>query len=260
MNTKRKPEKTQPKNPHGLTINQHVLPAKTIERFAGTDGSVSVFFKGGLEKGKTKRLWPNNPVFCANRVWNHRSEVIAKTTYEDPFQDLADRIIAGTIQVLNSEDTITVTCFWGLWATRFLARKDPPMDKLAVGVTGIESQDLREQLERAGALFISPGGKLSGRDLADMNIQKRIDKVLMDNRHWVWRILEAQSSEFIVPDCPSVLYIPISPQVALLANQPVKTKILLNSTEVENLNRTLYQVADRYIFAKSLNPGTTLWT
>ena len=113
-------------NPHGLTINQHVLPVKTIERFAGVDRRVAVIFKEGRRSSEIDRLSPKNILFCAKRVWNQRSEDIAKKTYEDPFQDLAERVIAGTTQCLDPKDNVIATCFFGLWVTRFLARKAPP--------------------------------------------------------------------------------------------------------------------------------------
>ena len=35
-------EKTQPRNPYKLTVEQHVIPVRTIKRFAGPDGMVEV--------------------------------------------------------------------------------------------------------------------------------------------------------------------------------------------------------------------------
>lgn len=261
LNTKRKPEKTQPKNPHALTINQHVLPVKTIQRFAGVDGRVAVIFKEGRRRGEIARVSPKDNLFCAKRVWNQRSEDITKKTYEDPFQDLAERVIAGITQFLDPKDNVTATCFWGLWATRFLARKNPPHDKPVFGVTGIESQDLREQIERAGASFVSPGGTLSGRHLADMNIQQGIDLVSMKYSNLSWRIVEAQESEFIVPDGPGdIPYLPITPTIALLANaRQVHGKAYLRGEDVIWVNKDLFNAADTYLFTNAL-PGTTLWT
>ena len=260
LNTKRRSEKTQPMNPHGLTINQHVLPVKTIERFAGVDRRVAVIFKEGRRSSEIDRLSPKNILFCAKRVWNQRSEDIAKKTYEDPFQDLAERVIAGTTQCLDPKDNVIATCFFGLWVTRFLARKAPPQDKPVFGVTGIESQDLRERLERGRVSFVNPDRTISGRHLADMEIQKGIDKILMDYANWSWGIVEAQELEFVVPDCPGVMYLPISPMIALLANdQQFHGKACFSGKEVKRLNKVLFGVTNRYLFANSL-PGTTLWT
>ena len=64
-----------------------------------------------------------------------------KNSYEDPFQELAERIILGNVQALDPNDSLTVTLFWGLWWARFQARLDPPEDKPVFGVTGIESKD-----------------------------------------------------------------------------------------------------------------------
>lgn len=205
-------------------------------------------------------LHPKDNLFCAKRVWNQRSEDITKITYEDPFQDLAERVIAGITQFLDLKDNVTATSFWGLWVTRFLARKNPPQDKPVFGVTGIELQDDRERLERRRAVFVNSDRTISGRHLADMEIQKGIDKILMDYANWSWGIVEAQELEFVVPDCPRVMYLPISPKIALLANdQRFQGKAYLSGKNVKELNKVLFGVTNRYLFANSL-PGTTLWT
>jgi hypothetical protein len=184
-----------------------------------------------------------------------------KKIYEDPFQELAERILTGESSSLNSKDTETATCFWGLWASRFLAQKEPPEDIPVVGVTGIESQDLREQLERGHALFINPDGTISGRNKAGLDIQKGIDQILLDYANWSWGIVEAKESEFIVPDCPCVMYLPISPKIAMLANdQQFHGKAYFSVEDVKGLNKALFSVTKRYLFAHSINLGTALWT
>lgn len=260
--SKRKPEKTQKKNRHQLTRNQHVLPEKIIERFADTDGHVAVFFKEGRRRGEFVRLpYKEKGLFCAKRVWNQGSEDTTKTTYEDPFQELAKRIIVGTTQVLDSKDNITATCFWGLWTSRFQARKNPPQDKPVFGVSGIEDQDLRERIERAGGMFINPDRTIPGRVIAGWNIQKITDQTLMQNPNLAWWIVEAQELEFIVPDNPGgIPYLPVSPKIALLALlTQTRGKAYFSKKAVTLLNQDLFHAADTYVFANSM-PGTTLWT
>lgn len=255
---KRKAEKTQQGNPHGLTIQQHVLPARSIDRFAGDDGCVSVFFKEGPKKGKTARLAPRNPLFCAERVWDQRSENIMKKVYEDPFQDLAERINSGETQSLGKQDNITATGFWGLWKARFLAKSNPPKDKQAVDCTGIESQELREIIEKNHGVVINPDGTLPGSALAGMEIQKLIDRVFMRFGNRVWSISEALESEFIVPDNPCLLYIPISCKICLqVDDQNLDGETFLTKENLTIINKSLSEVASRYIFANSFNQDFT---
>lgn len=68
MNQRKKGDNTQKKNPHGLTKNQHVLPKRSIERFAGVDGLVSVFFKEGKRRSEVDRIHPKRELFCVPRV------------------------------------------------------------------------------------------------------------------------------------------------------------------------------------------------
>jgi hypothetical protein len=70
-------------NLHGLTIKGHVVPVASLRRFAGPTGFVSVLRR---EWPSPKSLRPTNPMFCADRAWNHRSENVLKKSIEEPFQ------------------------------------------------------------------------------------------------------------------------------------------------------------------------------
>jgi hypothetical protein len=253
MIRKRKAEKTQLGNPHGLTRKQHVLPVRSIERFSGKDGCVSVLFKEGRERGIFKRIPPKNGMFWAERVWDQRSEVIMKKVYEDPFQELAERIISGKIQSIGPDDNITATVFWGLWRARFQTKLEPPEDRPAIGCTGIESKDLREKMEKNHCMFINPDGTLPGRAIAGMNIQKLVDRTLMELENCNWAIAVAEESEFIVPDLPYFLYVPITPTLCLIGlNQKADPKITIDKNEVGELNKRLLNTADFFVFARDL--------
>ena len=255
MIRKRKAEKTQLGNPHGLTRKQHILPVRSIERFSGKDGCVSVLFKEGQERGISKRIPPKEGIFWAERVWDQRSEVIMKKVCEDPFQELAERIITGKIQSIGPDDNITATVFWGLWRARFQSKLNPPEVRPAIDCcTGIESKDLRETIEKKHGMFINPDGTLPGRAIAGMDIQKLIDRTLMEFENWNWAIAAAEEPEFIVPDCPRFMYIPISPKKSLLASdQNFNGTINLTRENMAVINKSLFEVAEKYIFGNSIN-------
>jgi hypothetical protein len=80
-------DKPQKGNPHRLTVNQHVYPAWSIERFADTTGKVEVWLR---RSDKTFRASPDNPLFCARRTWDQRAESGYMKAIEDEFQILAD--------------------------------------------------------------------------------------------------------------------------------------------------------------------------
>lgn len=257
---RRKPEKTQPGNPHGLTLNQHILPARSIERFADPKGCVYVLFKNRPTQGSIP-VSPKDPLFCAKRAWDQRSEIITKKVYEDPFQELAERIVSGETQSLaRPKDNITATAFWGLWRARFLANSSPPEDKTVIGCTGIESKDLRESIEKNLGLFINPDSTIPGRAIAGQTIQKSIDCILMELENLEWVIAETKESEFIVSDHPYIFYIPISPKKCLipftpsiLQTQNLKRKVYLGRERVVAMNKSQIEVSDTYVFSRSID-------
>ena len=57
-------EKTRPKNPNRLTVNQHVFPLKTMEQFAQV-GRVSVHL---IARSEVLSAKPSNALFCACRL------------------------------------------------------------------------------------------------------------------------------------------------------------------------------------------------
>src|SRR5580700_8963929 len=66
-----KAERTRSRNPNSLTINQHVFPSKSIERFTNQSGNVSVH---DLLRAKVFSAKPQNAIFCARRAWDERTE------------------------------------------------------------------------------------------------------------------------------------------------------------------------------------------
>ena len=250
---RQKPEKTQPGNPHGLTLKQHILPARSIERFSGTDGCVSVLFKNRPSPQKSIRVKPDNDLFCANRVWDHGSEISCKTSFEDPFQELAERILSGITTTIVGKDKFIVDSFYGLWEERSIYNLNPISDVPLNGVIAVErelSKDEQEFLEKNNVSFVKPDLTFSGRDLTGDMIAMRINLYRKELEGMSWSIVRTSEGEFFVPNAPKFHYVPISPTVSLIAGYP---NALIGKEETGRINGHLYGSTDSYIFAKDFS-------
>lgn len=250
---KRNAEKTQPGNPHGLTRKQHVLPARSIERFTRSDGYVSVLLKNRPDHTKSIRVSPDNPLFCADRVWAHGSEISCKNSIEDPFQELAERILSGETTTIGEDDKAIVDSFYGLWDARAYFKANPPIDVSINGVTGIEhklSKDEQELLEKNNVSYITPDLKFPGRDLASGWIAMRINQYRRELKGLNWSIVRSHEWEFFVPNAPKFHYVPISPTISLIADY---AQDQLPKEDVGHINRLLYGLTDSYIFARNFS-------
>ena len=249
---RRKPEKTQPGNPHGLTLNQHILPARSIERFADPKGCVYVLFKNRPTQGSIP-VSPNNPLFCAKRIWDHGSEISCKTSIEDPFQELAERILLGVTTTIVEKDKFIVDSFYGLWEARSFYNLNPLSDVTLSSAIAVErelSKDEQELLEKNNISFVKPNLTLSGRDLAGDLIAVRINKYRNELKEVNWSIVRSSEWEFIVPNAPKFHYVPISPTISLIAEYSLD---LLSKEEVGQINGLLCGLTDSYIFARDFS-------
>jgi hypothetical protein len=93
-------EKTRRRYPNRLTVNQHVFPAKSIERFTDQSGNVLVH---DLRRAKVFSAKPRNAIFCASRAWDERAEAGYMKRIEAEFQIIADTIVDGNNVTLSPE-------------------------------------------------------------------------------------------------------------------------------------------------------------
>ena len=130
-------------NPHSLTRNQHVFPVASLRRLADSSGSVSVLRKGWR---RPKSLLIRNPIFCARRTWDHRSEYGYMRHIESRFQALASRIV-GAYRALSEPECKFVTEFYALWRHRAIQRGKSEPD---VSIRGVFPDNISEdQRERS---------------------------------------------------------------------------------------------------------------
>lgn len=246
MNQK-KAEKTQKRNPYQLTKKQHCFPARSIERFASSDKTVDLYRMGN---DKRIRVKTDNPIFCADRLWNHGAENTYMKTIEYKYQKLADSIVLGNKKTLKNDDYKIVTDMYLLWDIRELVRQqdriaDAPLDvKTEVSL----SKDDEELLELNN---IQPTDKkISGRDLTATFIRVQLfngREALKDTK---WGIIRAKEGQFIVPD--SFLgngVLPLAPSVLFLANFADGE---INKLDVGKINKLALSCSKSYYFAKNL--------
>jgi hypothetical protein len=174
---RREYEEVQSGNTHRLTVKQHVFPVASIRRFGDPDGRVLLF---DLKRDKSRWTTPDDQVFCARRVWDQRAEAGYMRGIEDPFQALAERVIADPGQVLSPKDDAIARRFFALWRCRAAYRYAPEGD---IPINGVEGQNLskgqEELMERRWGGFARPSG-VPARQMYGLQIQRSIDAIEED--------------------------------------------------------------------------------
>lgn len=210
-------ERTQHGNPHGLTINQHVLPKESIARFSQKDGFVSVFL---LKQKKTFRLSPKDALFCAMRVWNQASEHGFMRKVEDDFQALANDILSDRIDCnFCPSENLIISHFHALCRMRAEARQTPHPDVQIQGVApgSALTKDQEEVLEKNGYIF-PRGTTIPGRHIESLRIQMLFARLCAPET--TWAVVYSRMIEFLVPDSfREIGIVPLAPNCCLVANQ-----------------------------------------
>lgn len=240
-------EMPQKGNPHRLTINQHIFPRASMNRFVNERSGVQVRRLGqaGCVEFGTK-----NPYFCASRVWDQKVEHGLMVDIENRFQDVAEKIVDQSVRTLTDAMNQAVTDLYLLWNLRFNRNANPMQDVSIIGVLPERDlgKDSQEILESKGVVFIKPDGTLPGRMMAGISITIGIDRERLRMRGTSWGILTAECGEFVVPDNFSKYSVlPLTPTICLAAglnNQRVDLKL------VAKINALAIQGSERYYFAK----------
>ncbi|BEH17343.1 hypothetical protein [Burkholderia pseudomallei] len=248
---KHKPEPVQKGNPHGLMQRQHIFPRKSIERFYGPDGKVSVL-RLGEAQGRI-RVTAEHEMFCAKRVWDQRAELGYMAQIEKRFQKIANLVLYGDRRWLTLEND-TVTAFYALWKHRAHYSANPVPAVLAKGVTPDSdlTKDKKERLESNHYLFIDENGMMGSRQLTGMHIQRAIDYTHLQLKGIRWYVTEAEpgAGEFLIPDSPQALYVPLSPTVSLLGNLDMPRA---DASGIRFLNLSVIAGCTRFAFARDFS-------
>ncbi|WP_176317572.1 DUF4238 domain-containing protein [Burkholderia vietnamiensis] len=244
-----RPEKTQPTNPNKLTIKQHVFPKRCLESFADQRGRVAVF---DMLRGKLRHARPDDHIFCAMRAWDQPTEAHMKHI-EDRFQATVRPIRRGKVNTIAAAQKHDIDKMFALWYMRTRYRR---LDAQEVQLGGVLGTDLtlaeEENLEKNGYLFARAGGKMPARQLNGVQLRKRMADYASELVAAVsgWGVIHAQSGEFIVPDMPVHMIIPLSPRLALAASAPDGTILEANVAEI---NSAVRAGSLEYYFARDLS-------
>jgi hypothetical protein len=239
-------EKTQPGNPHRLTVNQHVLPVRCIERFAGSDGCVDVCV---ANRPNLLRLAPQNGLFRTKRTWDEKAERHFMKRIEDKFQELADKIVNGEVQIVEGSEATTVNLYFALWyhRSRYPRPDDPFVRNMNVTPNDL-TKDQREKLEKNGVGYYGPEG-MPARFIAGAQLQILTGRMAHHIRDLTWGVVHPLEGEFVMPDIPSHKLLPIDPTTCLAASHPSGHIPRENLREV---NAALIAMSCRYYFARDM--------
>lgn len=238
-------EKVQKKNPHRVSVNQHIFPIKCIKRF--TSGNF-VELKD-LKRGITRNAKPNDEVFICKRLWDHASETGFMKSVEDSFQNLVDKLVKGESVPIEERNKV-VTEFYSLWCARFSISKHAINETIFLPVEGdILTKDEEEKVESMNMTFVRSNGVMPERFINGGQAQLRYIyyKQLYKSKRTNWGIVKANEKEFIVPDnFLKVMVVPISPKLAFIGGC---RDGLASDFDVLKVNRAAVKNADSFIFA-----------
>jgi len=172
---------------------------------------------------------------------------------EKRFQRIANLVLHGDRRWLALEND-TVTIFYALWKHRAHYGANPVPAVLAKEVVpdnGL-TKDKKERLESKHYLFIDENGMMGSRQLTGMHIQRAIDYTHIQLRGIRWCVTQAEpgAGEFLVPDNPQTLYVPLSPTVALLGGTDMPRA---DSDAVRFINLLAIAGCTRFAFARDFS-------
>lgn len=240
-------EKPQAGNPHKLTIRQHIIPVRSIERFKNIDGTVEIQIAGRpiIEKAK-----PNSWIFYTRRTWDQRAEHGYMKKIEDGFQEVADKVLSGHIEHIGEEHAQTVNRFYALWHQRSRVEPTDEIDTQISGITGQDlTQDEQEILEKKHILFVRSGGKVPTRHITGIQLQAKINNFARQIEGYRWGVIQTMKGQFVMPDVPSHNMMPIAPTVMLAAQHPNGTILKPNLIDI---NAAFLAYSRKYFFARDI--------
>ena len=225
------------------------FPRSAIKRFANDVGEVQV------QRFLDERHFPATPankIFCAQRVWDQKTETVRSHEIETRYAELTSEISACHIITLTGELDCVVNAFYALWNRRHMARKSPSGDVALRGVLPGEplTKAREETLERNGDIF-ARGNVVPSRMRTVTSIQVQMNRFLRANQGTHWGIVHADFGQFLVADNALGLgIIPVSPNICLCQDS---NDLNVGPDCVGLINRLTIERGDSYYFARDLD-------
>lgn len=233
-----------------IVKNQHIFPNRSIERFCGTSGMVQVY---RLNERKTFHANPKNKMFCADRVWDQRSEQGYGKKIEDRYQSLAEQILMSRFKAIPAHGHKILSEFYSLWYFRSNIRKydgllqDNPKGIFANILTNKQKQDI----ELKHGIYAETDGTIPIHFKRGQVMEMAIDGNVARNNWLKWYISESRDLEFIVSDNPTEsVIIPCTPKLCFICEID---KPFLSLYDVKNLNIQAILRSKKYYFARKLS-------
>jgi hypothetical protein len=250
--SRRRYERPRTGNPNALTIRQHILPTVSIARFANVTGYVDVQH---IQRDIRRPARSTDAIFCTIRAWHEAAETGFMKQIEDRFQTLAEAIMAVSVaEIRDPSDVHALTMFYALWYMRARFRNPHPEDVVLNDVLpGDEhTQEQQENLEKNGYVF-ARGNAIPAHQMNGFLLQMRVGAFAHGDLRTVrWSRVEAQAGEFIVPDVPVCLSIPLTPTVSLMAGPDDGKPGQISEAKLAEFNRLVRANSQNYFFARDL--------
>jgi hypothetical protein len=171
---------------------------------------------------------------------------------EDAFQAIAEDIANGAKTTISDAEKSPIDHFYALWHARSRHRYLESQEVEMRGVRGGApfSQEIEEDIESHGGMF-GRSNMFPRRFLNGLHIQTEVDRYVMPAlRSISWRVVRAETGEFLVPDVPNHTMIPITPSMCIAAGA---ADGVITRTNVAKINRAHIGASQEYIFARDFS-------
>lgn len=169
---------------------------------------------------------------------------------EDAFQAVAEGVISGSVTHIDAEQKPAVDAFYALWRIRADWRGAEDGVIPLPGVTGDDlSLDAQENLESNRYAFARKDG-MPKRFIHGVRMQMEMNAYRSQVSAVPWAIIRAREGQFLVPDHPTYLYIPITPTICLARGESSGWITRANLAEINAAQRA---ASREYFFAQDLS-------
>ncbi|TVQ83327.1 MAG: DUF4238 domain-containing protein [Micavibrio sp.] len=246
-------EKPQKRNPHQLTVKQHIFPNFCVKQFYNSNNRVELFDKN---TNKVSYVTGSDSLFCAKRVWDQSSESGYMKSIEDKYEDMLKRTYHKVTYQISEQDQITVGEMFFLWMCRYQRANAPIPDQVLKNILPPKPEDSfgkdqLEQLEKIGVISMRSDGYISGRFFNGTNIQQKIMEYKLLHKHLKWGVLHSSNAEFIVPDTyEDIAVLPISPKICFALHVASGH---ISDDQVFQINNIARSKSKKFYFARDMS-------